>query len=98
MTLRLTEFICHNMQLCGFDSAPRTRKKHKMLRAIYLPAIERRVSLRAYVRRWVGWAEGGLSTSRADNGNAGRAARRGPPTSDAAGATAIIAPVLSPGA
>jgi RNA-directed DNA polymerase len=51
-----------------------------------------------YVRRWVGWARGGLLTSRADNGNAGRAARRGPHSSDAAGATAIIALVLSPGA
>jgi RNA-directed DNA polymerase len=54
--------------------------------------------LGVYVRRWVGWAKGGLSTSRADNGNAGRAARRGPPCSEIAGATAIIALVLSPGA
>ena len=32
-----------------------------------------------YVRRWVGWAKGGLSSRRTDHGSAGRALGGGPP-------------------
>jgi hypothetical protein len=35
--------------------------------------------LGVYVRRWVGWAKGGLSSRRTDPGNAGRALGGGPP-------------------
>lgn len=52
-----------------------------------------------YVRRWVGWATGGLSSRRTDDSNARPGSRRRPTAADAAGATAIMPPVraLSPG-
>jgi hypothetical protein len=53
--------------------------------------------LGVYVRRWVSWAKGGLSTSRTDT-ETGRDPRRRPPAAEAAGATAIMSPGRSPGA
>jgi RNA-directed DNA polymerase len=57
--------------------------------------------LGVYVRRWVGWAKGGLSSRRMDPGNVWSGSRRRPPlAADAAAATAIMPPlpVPSPGA
>ncbi len=51
--------------------------------------------LGVYVRRWVGWAKGGLSTSRTDT-ETGRDFRLRPPAAEAAGATPIMPQSLVP--